>query len=242
MRKLKVLRFIGIVTGIGCMIWVFIVAQQSSSNWTVTNSDIDIEYSENQLVIDETKVQDMVETFLAQQPDSAVLDMDLQLLETSLESLPYVAEAQVYWNLNNTLAVELRAIQVRAKILMEQSKFLLTQEGAVLPAPSFAQIDLPICTGIHDSDEAAATKIALDVIDASKCYNENGIAQIHFNDTKIIITPRGTSHNVTVNRDKRLSMDLEKLAAYYAANTEEKLDAIRHLDLRFKNQVITTVQ
>lgn len=242
MIKPKVLRFIGIVTGIGCMIWVFITAQLSSNNWTVSNSDISFEYSENQLVIDEAKVQDMVEIFLVQQSDSAVLGMDLQLLETSLESLPYVAEAQVYWNLNNTLVVELRAIQARAKILMEQSKFLLTQEGAVLPAPSFAQIDLPICTGIHDSDEAATTKIALDVLVASKCYNENGIAQIHFDDKKIIITPRGISHNVTVNRDKRLSTDLDKLAAYYAASTEEELAEIRHLDLRFKNQVITTVQ
>lgn len=242
MRKMKFIRSIGLVVALGILIWVTVRAQLNAHLWTISDVDISFEYSENQLVIEESQVNSTVEEFLKSQQDSAALNMDLYLLETSLNALPYVAEAQVYWNLNNTLVVELRAIQARAKILMEQSKFLLTQEGAVLPAPSFAQIDLPICTGIHDSDEAATTKIALDVLDASKCYNENGIAQIHFDDKKIIITPRGISHNVTVNRDKRLSTDLDKLAAYYAASTEEELAEIRHLDLRFKNQVITTVQ
>jgi len=159
-----------------------------------------------------------------------------------LEALPYVAEAQVYWNLNSTLVVELRATQARAKVFLEQSKYLLTQGGAVMPAPKSAQIDLMVCTGLRDSAEAAQAAHTLDIIEASKCYDASGLAQIHFEKDQIRITPRGAGHSITSNRDERLANDLAKLAAFYATKSDEELATLRHLDLRFKNQVVTTVQ
>lgn len=242
MRKSRIFQRIGMVLGIGLIICVFIWAQFSTNQWSIENVEINFEYSENQYVVREKVAEEMVLDFLSTQPDSAALSMDLHLLETSLESLPYVAEAQVYWNLNSTLIVELRATQARAKIFMEQSKYLLTQEGAVLPAPKFAQIDLPVCTGLKDSAEAAQSAQTLDIIEGSSCHSLSNIAQVHFEHDAIIITPRGAEHQITTNRDKRLANDLEKLAAFYAAKSEEELATVSHFDLRYKNQVVTTVQ
>ena len=242
MRKVRILRWISIIIGLGSIIWVFIGAQLSAHLWTITDHEISFEYPENQRVVNELSVNKTVQNFLASQTDSAALTMDLHLLETSLEALPYVAEAQVYWNLNRTLVVELRATQARAKVFMEQSKYLLTQGGAILPAPKSAQIDLPICTGLRDSAEAAQAAHTLDIIEASQCYNTAGVAQIHFEQHQISITPLGARHSITSNRDGRLVNDLAKLAAFYAVKSDEELDALHHLDLRFKNQVVTTVQ
>jgi len=242
MRKMRILQRIGIVIGLGLVIWVFIGAQLSAQLWTIANHEISFEYPENQRIVNESAAKKTVQDFLASQADSAAMAMDLHLLETSLEALPYVAEAQVYWNLNSTLVVELRATQARAKVFMEQSKYLLTQGGAVLPAPKSAQIDLMVCTGLRDSAEGAQAAHTLDIIEASKCYNASGLAQVHFEQDQIRITPRGAGHSITSNRDERLANDLAKLAAFYAAKSDEELATLSHLDLRFKNQVVTTVQ
>ena len=242
MRKVRILRWISIIIGLGSIIWVFIGAQLSAHLWTITDHEISFEYPENQRIINELAAKKTVQEFLTSEADSAAMRMDLHLLETSLEALPFVAEAQVYWNLNRTLVVELRATQARAKVFMEQSKYLLTQGGAVLPAPKSAQLDLIICTGLRDSAEAAQVAHTLDIIEASKYYDLAGLAQIHFEQDQISITPRGAGHSITSNRDERLVKDLAKLAAFYAAKSDEELDPLRHLDLRFKNQVVTTVQ
>jgi len=242
MRKVRILRWISIIIGLGSIIWVFIGAQLSAHLWTITDHEISFEYPENQRIINELAAKKTVQEFLTSEADSAAMRMDLHLLETSLEALPFVAEAQVYWNLNRTLVVELRATQARAKVFMEQSKYLLTQGGAVLPAPKSAQLDLIICTGLRDSAEAAQVAHTLDIIEASKYYDLAGLAQIHFEQDQISITPRGAGHSITSNRDKRLVKDLAKLAAFCAAKSDEELGALRHLDLRFKNQVVTTVQ
>jgi hypothetical protein len=242
MRKMKFIRSIGLVVALGILIWVTVRAQLNAHLWTISDVDISFEYSENQLVIEESQVNSTVQEFLKSQQDSAALNMDLYLLETSLNALPYVAEAQVYWNLNKTLVVEMQAIQARAKIHTDQSNYLLTLEGAVLPAPEFAQIDLPICTGLLDSLEAAESIEVLDIIEASSAFSASNIAQIHFEQDKILLTPKGANHNITANRDKRLIDDLMKLAAFYAAKSDEELAVLRHLDLRFKKQVVTTVQ
>ena len=242
MRKVRILRWISIIIGLGSIIWVFIGAQLSAHLWTITDHEISFEYPENQRIINELAAKKTVQEFLTSEADSAAMRMDLHLLETSLEALPFVAEAQVYWNLNRTLVVELRATQARAKVFMEQSKYLLTQGGAVLPAPKSAQLDLIICTGLRDSAEAAQVAHTLDIIEASKYYDLAGLAQIHFEQDQISITPRGAGHSITSNRDKRLVKDLAKLAAFCAAKSNQELGALRHLDLRFKNQVVTTVQ
>ena len=242
MRKMRFIRSIGLVVALGVLIWVAVGAQLNAHLWTISDVQISFEYPENQLVIDEERVSNVVHEFLQSQQDSAALTMDMHLLETSLNTLPYVAEAQVYWNLNDTLVVELRAIQARAKIHMDQSNYLLTLEGAVLPAPKFSQIDLPICTGLLDSLEAAESVKVLDIIEASYAFSNSNIAQIHFEKDKILFTPRGANHNITANRDHRLVDDLKKLAAFYNAKNEEELAALSHLDLRFKKQVVTTVQ
>ena len=242
MRKVRILQRISLIIGLGLIIWVFIGAQLSAHLWTIKDHEIYFEYPENQMIVNELATKKTVEEFLTSQADSAAIRMDLHLLETSLEALPFVAEAQVYWNLNRTLVVELRATQARAKVFMEQSKYLLTQGGVVLPAPKSAQIDLMICTGLHDSAEAAQAAHILDIIEASKCYDLAGLSQIHFEEDQISITPRGAVHSITSNRDERLVKDLTKLAAFYATKSDEELGALRHLDLRFKNQVVTTVQ
>ena len=242
MRKVRILQRISIIIGLGLIIWVFIGTQLNAHLWTIRDHEIYFEYPENQRIVDELAAKKTVQEFLTSQADSAAIRMDLHLLETSLEALPFVAEAQVYWNLNRTLVVELRATQARAKVFMEQSKYLLTQGGAVLPAPISAQIDLMVCTGLRDSAEAAQAAQTLDIIEASKCYDLAGLAQIHFEEDQISITPRGAGHSITSNRDERLVKDLAKLAAFYAAKSDEELGPLRHLDLRFKNQVVTTVQ
>lgn len=242
MKKVAILRVLGIFLSLSLLLVSFISSEMSLDIWTINTHEISFEYPENQKLIDEIAVEKTVLKFLSEQPDSGAFDMDVHLLETSLNALPYVAEAQVYWNLNNTLVVELRATQAKAKVFMEQSKHLLTQGGALLPAPRNTQIDLPVLTGLADSAAAIAAIPILDEVLNASCFEAVAIAQVHVTGAAVEIIPRVAKHTITANADERLADDLAKVAAFYAATPKEELDRIQHLDVRYKNQVVSTEQ
>ena len=242
MKKIAILRALGIAISLSLLALGFISSEMSLTNWQIKSHEITFEYPENQRLINESLVAQEVHQFLANQDDSGAFHIDMHLLETSLNALPYVDEAQVYWNLNNTMVVELRATQAKAKVFMEQSKHLLTQGGALLPAPRNTQIDLPILTGIEDSAAAIAALPMLDKIINAPCFNNMSIAQVHISNDAVEIIPRVAKHSISANADKRLETDLNKIAAFYAATPKEELDRIQHLDARYKNQVVSTKQ
>ena len=118
MKKKRLLyTTLSVILGSG-LIFCTVLSKNHWKSAAFKNVDIRFQYSDNQAVVVGSEVSPLIDEFLASQPDSSALSVRAFLLETSLEALPYVAEAQVYWNLNSTLVVELRATQARAKVFM----------------------------------------------------------------------------------------------------------------------------
>ena len=88
--------------------------------------------------------------------------------------LPYVADAQVYWNLNQSLVVNVVSKQAKAKVFMNDETFLLTEAHELLPAPRQTPLDLPIITGLKDSANAARAGLLLDEVIASPAFTFDG--------------------------------------------------------------------
>jgi hypothetical protein len=57
-----------------------------------------------------------------------------------------------------------------------------------------------------------------------------------------VLIPQGYAHRITANAGNELAGDLRKLSAYYAATPTQDLEEIRSIDLRYKNQVVSTTR
>ena len=111
MKKKRLLyTTLSVILGSG-LIFCTVLSKNHWKSAAFKNVDIRFQYSDNQAVVVGSEVSPLIDEFLASQPDSSALSVPAFLLETSLEALPYVADAQVYWNLKESLVITIEAKQ-----------------------------------------------------------------------------------------------------------------------------------
>jgi len=241
----KIQRISGIVTLVVLMTTVLIARYSSDLHWskkTCDSVEIKIQYPDNQVLVSEREIREVSDVFFEEELDSNVLSLNAFLLETAVEDLPYVQDAQVYWNMQGALIVDVVAKQVKAIVASQQQPALLTHSNEVLTAPKGAVLNLPIISGVSDSTSAALAGELLKTAVESPAFSLESLAQLDVRETTVALVPEGYNHVVVANKDNRLERDLKKLAAYYGATPEEELAQIKRIDLRYKNQVVTTTR
>ena len=239
MKKKRLLyTALSVIFGAG-LIFGAVLSMQHWKNAAFDKIDISIQNPDNQALIVRPEVLPLIDAFLSAQPDSSALKTPTYLLETSLEALPYVADAQVYSNLNQSLVVNVVSKQAKAKVFMNDETFLLTEAHELLPAPRQTPLDLPIITGLKDSANAARAGLLLDEVIASPAFTFDGLAQMEVNASYVVLIPQGYAHHITANIGNELAGDLRKLSAFYAAKPTQELEEIKSIDLRYKNQVVS---
>ena len=199
---------------------------------------IEIKDVDKQGLTTKEQVQKEVDQFLSTSSDSTALGLNAFLLETSIEALPYVKEAQVYWNMDSNLVVEVINKSVLAIAYGTERNFFISKKMEVLEQPNGKWLDLPVITGTSDSTALSNAGRTLNKM--SSIISKESIAQLAVDSSTLEMVPRAYQHVVKAHADERMEHELKKLAAYYAAHTEEELKDIKRIDLRYKNQVVTT--
>lgn len=241
----KIQRVTGIITLVALVTTVLLARYSSAQRWSTERCErveITIEYPDNQALVSEREIREVTDVFFEEELDSNALSLNAFLLETAVKELPYVKEAQVYWNMQGALRVEVVAKQVKALVSSQQRPSLLTHQNEVLPGLKGAVLNLPVITGVTDSASAAAAGVLLERVLASPAFSAENLAQLDVRKTELALVPEGSNHVVLANKDQRLGEDLKKLAAYYGATPKEELAQIKRIDLRYKNQVVTTTR
>jgi len=238
MKKRKVLGMLVLLVLLIGVILAGIASEEYVQNTVFSKLEISIEDPSKQGLTTEKQLRKTVAQFFEQQSDSVALNIDAFLLETSVEALPYVQEAQVYWNMDSSLVVEVLSKTAVALAYAGKDNFFITANHEVLKQPKGKWLDLPVITGTADSSMLAEAGMMLQKM--ANIVHENSIAQLAVDSGTVELVPRAYQHVAKAHSDERLDGELKKLAAYYAAHTEEELKEIKRIDLRYKNQVVTT--
>ncbi|HCP41716.1 MAG TPA: hypothetical protein DIT65_07965 [Cryomorphaceae bacterium] len=238
MNKRKFLGMLLLLVLLSGVILASIASVEYVQNMAFSKVQISIEDPSKQGLTTEKQLKNTVLLFLEQQGDSVALNTDAFLLETSVKALPYVKEAQVYWNMNSSLVVEVTSKTAVALAYAGENNYFITSNNEVLKQPKGKWLDLPVITGTTDSSMIAKAGMMLQKM--SSIVHENSIAQLAVDSGIVELVPRAYQHVAKAHGDERLDGELKKLAAYYVAHTEEELKEIKRIDLRYKNQVVTT--
>ncbi|MEC8459007.1 MAG: hypothetical protein VXY91_06330 [Bacteroidota bacterium] len=238
MKKRKLSGLILLIALVSSLVLGTIFSSNYVETATFQKVTIEIKDIDKQGLTTKEQVQKEVDQFLSTSSDSTIFRIDAFLLETSLEAMPYVKEAQVYWNMDSNLVIEVINKSVLAIAYGTEQNFFISKKMEVLEQPNGKWLDLPVITGTSDSLALSNAGRILNRI--CSIIGKESIAQLALDSSTLEIVPRAHQHVVKAHTDERMGHELQKLAAYYAAHTEKELKDIKRIDLRYKNQVVTT--
>lgn len=236
---MKLGRLLYLVTALVLVSALVSSAVGSARYWRDENVEdvkLEIEFAENQNIVDERDLLPIIHQWWTEQPDSNGLIVNAFLLETMLKHHPLVSDAQVYWNLGAHLRAKVWAQQAEAHVRIGRERHLLSTERELLPAPREVILDLPVVTGATDSAAAVEAGVYLDWIKELTVFES--VAQLNLSGSQVEVVPLGWNHVVVFNRGKSMKEELVKLKAFYEVSGENKIKEIQRIDLRFKNQIV----
>ena len=166
--------------------------------------------------------------------------LDLNRLETALNSNPMIRSAQVFMHVDGVLKVEIEQKEPIARVLTQESYYIDSQ-GQYMPLSTNHTARVPFVTGSVQKDKLTNVYAI-----ANKVYNDEflkkNVIEIHQNDdTSLWLKLRDYKFTVELGNVKQLDKKINNLKAFYQkALKDNLLNNYSKVNLRFDNQVVCT--
>lgn len=189
-------------------------------------------------------------------PGQRVHDIDITAIERGLKTLPYVAEADVYFTLHGILKVRIVQRNVIARVFDKHGHSVyLSHDGVIMPVmPDFRQRVIVVSGNISDSLRAITGRNIRETDEGSvlaeiykvACYIHNDllydalITQVYVNESKELeLIPSIDDHVILIGNADSLEYKFSKLMAFYTRGmTRTGWDIYDQINLKYSNQVI----
>ncbi|NND50859.1 MAG: hypothetical protein HKN54_00535 [Flavobacteriaceae bacterium] len=220
---------------------VFLYAFSSHKNKHRTVSEIDINFtSENNLYI----TRAMVNKLLIQNNEDLTKVpkeiLDLNGLETALNSNPMIKTAEVYLTVNGEVRADVEQRKPIARVSTNAS-YYIDDEGLFMPLSENRSARVPLVTGyIYKNDLGNVYKIAKKIHDDE--FLKTQIVEIRQNqDKSISLKIRALDFEIFLGQLDHLEKKINNLKAFYQkAKKDKMLSNYSKVNLQFENQVVCT--
>ena len=224
---------------LGLVVFLYAFASARNSVRKIKRVDIEITDLSQPFITPETVSKLLIQN--NQAVTSVPKDiLDLNGLESVLNSNPIIKNAQVYLSVNDEFTVKIEQKKPIARVLTNAS-YYIDDEGSYMPLSSNYSARVPLVTGsIEKNDLKTVFKIA------EKVFNDDvlkkHVVEIHQNQNKnISLKVRQYGFWVELGSTKQLDKKFNNLKAFYKkAQKDKTLDTYAKVNLRFDNQVVCT--
>lgn len=166
--------------------------------------------------------------------------IDLNELESALNSNPMIKQAQVFMSVDGLITAEIEQKKPIARVSTNAS-YYIDERGSFMPLSTNYTARVPLVTGYIEKNDLAnvhaiATKIQSDE------FLMTHVVEIHQNQNKTIdLKFRSHDFKVHLGTLKLLDKKINNLKAFYKkAMKDDALDAYSLVNLKFDKQVICT--
>ena len=166
--------------------------------------------------------------------------LDLNNLESALNSNPMIKHAEVYVAVNGTLTAEIIQKKPIARVNTNAS-YYIDDEGSYMPLSSNYTSRVPLVTGtVLKNDLNRVYRIAKMVQEDE--FLKTHVVEIHQAKNKdISLRLRQYDFDVLLGKTKELEKKINNLKAFYQKALKDKtLNSYSNVNLRFGNQVVCT--
>ena len=166
--------------------------------------------------------------------------LDLNILETALNSNSMIKSAQVYMAVNGNLKVDIEQKKPIARVSTNAS-YYIDNQGTYMPLSSNYSARVPLVTGHVDKNNLKNVFIMANKVQNDEFLKKN-VVEIHQNENKTIyLKLRQCSFKVQMGNINHLEKKINNLKAFYKQSLKEKtLNNYSKVNLQFDNQVVCT--
>lgn len=166
--------------------------------------------------------------------------IDLNDLESALNSNPMIKEAQVFINVDGQLTAEIKQKKPIARVSTNAS-YYVDDDGLYMPLSTNYTARVPLVTGFVDKNNLYnVAEVAHKVL--SDEFLKKNVVEIHQNENKSIdLRFREDDFTIQLGSLKQLDKKINNLKAFYQkAMRDSTLNMYSVVNLRFDKQVICT--
>ncbi|MDU8885197.1 cell division protein FtsQ/DivIB [Yeosuana sp. MJ-SS3] len=166
--------------------------------------------------------------------------LDLNQLETALNSNPMVKSAQVYVTLKGELNADIEQKKPIARVSTNAS-YYIDDQGTYMPLSENHSARVPLVTGQIDKNKLDNVFIMANKIQKDEFLKKN-VVEINQNANRtIFLRLRQCSFIVQIGDMNNLDKKINNLKAFYKKSLKEKtLNNYSNVNLQFDNQVVCT--
>lgn len=235
----KVAKILSWFLGISSLLVIMAFGNQKSKNLRFTDLEIVIDHSSGLYFVKAEEVRQLV---LKEYPilDSLRLnEINIALLEESLDNHSSIAKAEVYSTLKGTLKIRVKQKEPIARIMHGYTSYYLTNKGDSMKLSSNYSAKVPLVTG---KITAKTQKEVYDLLANKKrdFFYKDFWAGIEIKkDKSWVLYPEAGNHKVILGTYSNIDGKLKKLKTFYQAVVSDKsINEIQSIDLQYTNQVI----
>ncbi len=166
--------------------------------------------------------------------------IDLNALETALNSNPMIKQAQVFMSVDGSITANIEQKKPIARVSTNAS-YYIDEQGSYMPLSTNYTARVPLITGAIEKNNLSnvftvAQKVKVDE------FLKKHVVEIHQNeDQSIDLRLRDTDFKVHLGNLNLLDKKINNLKAFYLKATKDKaLDSYSVVNLKFDKQVICT--
>lgn len=166
--------------------------------------------------------------------------IDLNDLETALNSNPMIKEAQVYINVDGQLTAEINQKKPIARVSTNAS-YYVDNDGSYMPLSTNYSARVPLITGVVEKNNLHNLAVVARKVQSDEFLKTN-VVEIHQNENRSIdLRFRKDDFTIQLGSLDQLDKKINNLKAFYQkAMRDSTLNKYSVVNLRFDKQVICT--
>ena len=226
---------------VGLCLWIVLLSLGQREQPLIKGDKYHIEFINRPLnsFISKEEMAKELEILRLSSETSGLEEINIQLLEESLDNHPSIKKAEVYSNLDGTLNIEIWQHQPLARLMTAKRSDYLISNGELMPLSSHFSEQVPLVTGpvaFHQKKEIAAFWQVL----ATKDELKNIFSGLHcMADSNWVLYPVKGDYRVELGKAKNIESKLENLKNFFKFSGKMKdIQKLESINLEFNNQVI----
>ena len=247
--KNKLILGLWLLIGLGILI-LFVAAMQKRKNGFCAGSRVEISANNQNYFITEKEVNEII-NLGGDIQERTIQSIDLSSLEIALEKDLWVKNAELYFENNGTLHVDIEQRQPIARLFaVTGSSVFIDKDALRLPIKNTASARVLTITSFPSDNQVLAhtdslilnkAKVLANYIYADTFWNAQ-IAQVDITSSgNFELIPAVGNHIIKFGDIDNMKEKFERLMTFYTqAWTQNGMNTYEVIDIRFKNQVVAT--
>lgn len=218
----------------------FLYSFSSIKNYNKKIKKIDIEFKEgNNFFLSQTMVNKLLiqnKVTVKNQPKSVI---DLQSLEQTVLSNPYIEQATVFFTIDGVLKIIVKQRTPVARISTNNSSYYVDKQGVVVPLSENYSARVILVTGKINKENLKEITDFVNVILSDDFLKKEVIGIHKTQNNEFVLSVRSGQYKIELGKLNNVKTKFKKLKAFYnKAYIDKTIEQYKRINLKYHNQVV----